>query len=46
MSPEALTDQQFPVGVVNQHKNSWPPAGKMVVSSREERAVSSRGGEA
>lgn len=25
--------QQFPVGIVNQHQNPWPPVGKMVVSS-------------
>lgn len=34
--------QQFPVGIVNQHKNSWPPVGKMVVSSRERRAGGQR----
>lgn len=29
------TDQQFPVGIVNQHQNSWPPVGKRVVRGRK-----------
>ena len=31
------TDQQFPVGIVNQHQNPWPPAGETAVSSGRER---------
>lgn len=27
--------QQFPVGIINQHQNPWPPVGKVAVSSRE-----------
>lgn len=29
------TDQQFPVGIINQHQNSWPPVGKRVVRGRK-----------
>lgn len=41
------TDQQFPVGIVNQHQNPWPPAGETAVSSgRAGEASPVRGGRA
>lgn len=31
------TDQQFPVGIINQHQDSWSPVGKRVMRSRKQK---------